>query len=279
MTRLAAAILVIALALPAGAQTREETLADIRQELSVLHVEIQRLKRELSTTGAPSVETGGASVLERLDTLEAEMRRLTARTEEIEFRLDRVVTDGTRRIGDLEFRLVELEGGDVSQLGETTTLGGDDIAPPVTAVPLPAPENEGAPDEGVELAMGEQADFDAARAAYDAGDYAAAAEQFGKFTETYPGGPLTSEAHFWRGEARAALDEWSSAARAYLEAFSGAPNGPRAPEALFRLGVSLDRIGQREEACLTLGEVPTRFPGGEYAERARTEMDGMGCNS
>ena len=36
------------------AQNRDETLADIRQEMSVLYVELQKLKRELSTTGGVS---------------------------------------------------------------------------------------------------------------------------------------------------------------------------------------------------------------------------------
>ncbi len=101
----------------------DQTLADIRQELSVLYVEVQRLRRELSTTGSPQIAlpSGG---LERLDALEAELARLTEKTERLEFRIDQIVTDGTNRIGDLEFRLVELEGGDLSQLGETSTLGG-----------------------------------------------------------------------------------------------------------------------------------------------------------
>ncbi|MEL6652920.1 MAG: hypothetical protein AAFQ87_19130, partial [Bacteroidota bacterium] len=36
-----------------------ETLADLRQELSVLTVEMQKLRRELSTTGSPNVVVGG----------------------------------------------------------------------------------------------------------------------------------------------------------------------------------------------------------------------------
>ncbi len=107
------------------AQDRDETLADIRQELSVLYVEIQKLKRELSTTAGASSGGSGGTFLDRISAIEAELQSVTAKTEELELRINRVVQDGTNRIGDLEFRLVELEGGDVSQLGETTTLGGD----------------------------------------------------------------------------------------------------------------------------------------------------------
>ena len=57
--------------------------------------------------------------------MESELQRLTSKTEELENRVNRIVADGTRRIGDLEFRLVELEGGDVGALGQTSTLGGE----------------------------------------------------------------------------------------------------------------------------------------------------------
>ena len=60
-----------------------------------------------------------------MDTIEAELSRLTARTEEVELKLNRVVSDGTNRIGDIEYRLCEVtEGCDPTTLGATPTLGG-----------------------------------------------------------------------------------------------------------------------------------------------------------
>jgi hypothetical protein len=61
-----------------------------------------------------------------MDTIEAELARLTARTEEVELKLNRVVSDGTNRIGDIEYRVCEVtEGCDPTTLGATPTLGGD----------------------------------------------------------------------------------------------------------------------------------------------------------
>lgn len=255
-----------------SAQDREETLADIRQELTVLYVEVQRLRRELSTTGGVSVPLGGTSALDRIDAIESELQRLTAATERLQNRVDRIVTDGTNRIGDLEFRLVELEGGDISKLGETTTLGGDDGLPPVA---LPAPQ----PGTGnVQLAVGEQADFDRAKAAFDSGDYTSAEAQFAAFTNTYPGGPLSGEAHFWRGEALAALGDPGAAARAYLESFSGDPEGMMAPDALLQLGLSLDALGQPVEGCAMLSEVTIRFPSSAASLDAQAARVDMGCS-
>lgn len=263
----AAAVMLSGLSL--AAQDREQTLADIRQELSVLYVELQDLKREQSTTGAPQVSLP-SSALDRLNTMEQELARLTAKTEELEFRIDRIVRDGTNRLGDLEFRLVELEGGDLSQLGETTTLGGDDLPEPAAALPGPAPETP-------QMAVAEQADFDAAQALLDNGDAAAAAEAFAAYAETYPGSPLVAEAHYLRGEAEAAQGAWTEAARAYLQSFSGTPDGARAPEALYRLGLSLAQLGQRDEACITLREVSLRYPGGSPAMDADTARGELAC--
>ena len=153
----------LALAMPAHAQqASDQTLADIRQELTVLYVELQRLQRELSTTGAPSTSVTGQTTLARLDAIEAELQRLTAKTERLEFRVGSVVRDGTSRIGDLEFRLCELEPAcDIANLGETPLLGG---VPAADAAPAAAPAAPAPTAPVTELAIGEQADFDRARA-------------------------------------------------------------------------------------------------------------------
>jgi hypothetical protein len=84
-----------------------------------------------------------------------------------------------------------------------------------------------------------------------------------------PGGPLSAQAHFLRGEAEARQDAWSAAARAYLDSFSAAPDGEIAPAALTALGRALGRLGQVEEACLTLQEVAVRYPGRRGCGRGR----------
>lgn len=257
--------------LPAQAQD-DQTLADIRQELSVLYVEIQKLKRELSTTGAPQTATGGDSVLDRVNAIEAELTRLTQQTEQLDFRLQEVVRDGTNRIGDLEFRLVELEGGDVSQLGETTTLGGG-VAP--QPAPAPAPQQAG---DQLSLAVGEKDDYDTAVRALEAGDFAAAADRLANFDAAYPGSPLAAQAHLTRGHALTGMEDTREAARAYLAAFSANPTGPVAPEALLQLGVSLDKLGQTQQACVTLGEIETRFPASAAVSAAGQKMSAMGCS-
>jgi tol-pal system protein YbgF len=265
-----ALVLVLSVSVAGRVQAQDETLADIRQELSILFIDLQRLRRELSTTGGVNAVVGRGTALERVNQIEAELVRLTAKTEQLENRINQVVKDGTNRVGDLEFRLVELEGGDISQLGETTTLGGDvDTVTGIVAALTPG--------NGPELALSEQRDFDTAIAALEAGDFEDANLAFAAFTETYTGGPLTGDAHFFRGEALFALEDTANAARAYLESFSGSPDGARAPEALFRLGMALGRLGQNNEACISLREVGVRFPRADVVVNAQDAMLELNC--
>jgi len=252
---------------------QDQTLADIRQELTFLYTEVQKLKRELSTTGGGSVNTGGSSVLERVGAMESELQRLTSKSEELENRINRIVADGTTRIADLEFRLVELEGGDISSLPETTTLGGG--SQPVVAAPLTAPST---PTDQASLAVGEEADFKRAQEALASSDFRGAADLFAAFNQTYPGGPLAAEADLRRGEALSKLGDTREAARAYLASFSAAPQGPMAPQALVRLGGALGALGQTQEACVTLSEVGVRFPNTPAVTQAEEERRTIGCS-
>jgi tol-pal system protein YbgF len=271
--RLFVASLLLALApLGALAQDRAQSLADIRSELSALAGEITSLRQELVATSATNPGLGGGSALQRMDAIEAALSQLTAKTEELQNRINRVVADGTNRIGDLEFRVTELEGGDVAALPATPTLGGDAGAPAAPLVPT-APATD-AP----ELAVSEQADFDRAKEVLGQGDFRTAADLFAAFTQTYSGGPLSGEAYYLLGEAQSQLGNTADAARAYLESFSGTPAGPRAPEALLKLGQSLAKLGQVPEACVTLNEVGVRFPGSAPAGEALTSMQGLGCS-
>ncbi|MBM3615512.1 MAG: tol-pal system protein YbgF [Alphaproteobacteria bacterium] len=267
------------LGLPAQAQDRAQTLADIKAELGQLMAEFTALKSETVATGATGGSFGAGDVLQRIDAIEAELMRLTSRAEEIELRLTRVVSDGTNRIGDLEYRLCEVtEGCDPANLPETPMLGGDaagGAAAPAT--PTAGADPAPAAGAGPELAMGEQADFDRAKEVLGQGYFRAAADLFATFAQSYPGGPLSQEAAFLRGEALGQLGDTAGAARAYLDAFSGKSDGPFAAESLLKLGQALGDLGQVPDACVTLAEVPVRFPGTIHATNADVSRQGLGC--
>jgi len=262
----------LALAVPTGAAfAQDQTLADIRAELAGLYGDVTALRDELVASGQAGQGVAGSTPLDRLNSIEAELTRLTSKTEELEFRITRITRDGTNRIGDLEYRLCELEPGcDIGALGDTPSLGGVDVEPTAPVVTTPVTNTPS-------LAIAEQEDFTRAQEALASGDFRSAADLLTSFNETYPGSPVAADAHYLRGQAFEQLGELTNAARAYLAAFSGAPEGPIAPAALTKLGKSLAALDQPQDACVTLGEVSVRFPGAPEVAEASQAMTTLGC--
>jgi len=277
-------LLLLAVLLPGAAlaQDRAQTLADVKAELAMLAADFSALKQELVASGAASNGTAGADPLGRMDAIEARLVQLTAKTEEVELRLGQIVSDGTNRIGDMEFRLCELtEGCDPGSLPPTPDLGGSaDVAVPPATSDAPAsdaPASDAPASDGPEMAVNEQADFDRAQGVLASGDFRTAADLFAAYAETYPGGALAQQAGVLRGDALTQTGDTAKAARAYLDAFSGGPEGAMAGQALTKLGQSLGKLGQTPEACMTLMEVGKRFPGSADEGAALTAMQGLGC--
>ncbi len=270
------AALIISAAIPGFAQdaNRAQTLADIKTELGQLQGEIDGLRQELKASGAAGLQkAGGSSALERMDSMELSLSHLTDRVEEAQNRINRVVADGTNRVGDLEYRVCEMEEGcDISTLGKTKPLGGE--AGNTTSVTAAAPDSAPA---GPDLAINEKADFEAGKKAYDAGDYASAADLLATFKETYPGSPLMGDALYYRGDALSKTGDTANAARAWLAGFSADPNGKRAGDNLLALGKALGQLGQTSEACTTLGQVGARFPGSSASMEAQSARQSLGC--
>ena len=274
----------------ACAQDKTQTLADIKAELSALMSQFTALKAELVTNGAMTSAAGGGDALQRMDALEAELTRLTSSTEAVELKVKKVVADGTNRIGDLQFRLcMATPNCDPNTLPPVTELGADAATPTDTTPTPPAtdttptdpaqtdPAQTDPAQTGGDLAVNEQGDFDRAKAVLASGDFRTAADLFATFATTYTGGELTQAAQVLQGDALDQLGDTKNSARAYLQAFSGQPTGPKAGEALTKLGASLGKLGQTSQACLTLTEVGNRFPGTPDEANARVAMSNLGC--
>jgi len=104
------------------------------------------------------------------------------------------------------------------------------------------------------------AQFEAGYEALARGDYGFAEDQFSQFMELYPNNPQITDAANYLGDALLQRSAYSEAADVLLNAFQKAPDSPRAPELLLKLGMSLSGAGERETACRTFGEIDKRFP-------------------
>ena len=237
---------------------------DLLYRLQVLDAEIADIRARLGGAGAGAARDGATTG----DTaaLEAELRRMTARLERIE-RAQRAMRDDlTRRLGDIEFRLNDLEG--VPNDGKTRPVAGDLSA------------NNNGSDAGSNASIAERNALNAAIEDVEKGRFDQADDRLRRFMREFPDSPLLGEARYWLGESLFVRGIHADAAKSYLDGYNGDREGPFAARNLLRLGETLGRLGQINEACLTLYEVRRKFPNDPSgaADKSDALADSLSCN-
>ncbi|MDM7457752.1 MAG: tol-pal system protein [Paracoccus sp. (in: a-proteobacteria)] len=255
---------------------RDATLGDMRSELAQLRVEFQRLRAELVASGPAGFEAaGGDAAIDRMNAMESQLMRLTDQAELLQNRISRTATEAERRLADLEFRMCEID--ETCDLSALTVPGNPAMQAPELAPSAPA-ENVTRPD-GPVASADEQADFDAAEAALNAGDNVRAAQLFASVAQVHAGGPLTAEALYLRGVALDRAGDGRGAATAWLEGFAADPDGARAGESLLGIARVIEEAGDGTAACLYLAEIPARFPGSAAAAEAEQRLVRLACGN
>ena len=269
--RITAIVAILAAAGPAVSQiwTGAGSADDLQYRLSIIDAQLADIRARLGVApstggGAPATGAGSDGIL-RLNRLEAEIRMLTGKIEQMEFEQRSVAEDATRRFGDIEFRLTELEGGDISILAPVQPLGGGGTGSVVAA--------------GPEVSISERGDLDRAIEDVKQGRFDLGEDRLRGFLTAYPGSPLEGEALYWLGESQFVRGAFQNAARSYLNGYNTDRGSAIAPKNLYRLGVTLGRLGQLNEACLTLREVRNQFPTGpaDTLNAADAESSALNC--
>jgi TolA-binding protein len=75
--------------------------------------------------------------------------------------------------------------------------------------------------------------------------------------------------------------QYKAAASSFLKGYQTYGNSPKAPDSLLKLAMSLDRLGQKDAACASFGELLTKFPtaSSSVKARAQSERQRVGCQS
>jgi tol-pal system protein YbgF len=110
-------------------------------------------------------------------------------------------------------------------------------------------------------------------------DYGAAEAAFDDFLKRFPNDNLAGNAQFWLGESYFVRGQFKPAATAFLKGYQTYGKSAKAPDSLLKLAMSLGRMGQKDAACSSFGELNTRFPAAsaDVKSRAASEKQRTGC--
>jgi tol-pal system protein YbgF len=185
---------------------------------------------------------------QRMDALQAELRALRGRLEELENSNEALRKQQRDLYADLDRRLNALKAAPA-----TGAAGG----------------TGGASD---------QAAYNKAFDALKSADYAGAIAGFKQFLAANPQAALADNAQYWLGEAYYVTRDYPSALTAFKDVLARWPDSRKAPDALLKLGFTQLEMKRPDEARATLTEVAQRYPDTEAAKLAAERLRRLRAN-
>ena len=185
---------------------------------------------------------------QRVDALQADVRMLNGRIEELQNANDSLRKQQRDLYVDLDGRIKN--------------------APQPAAIPVPPPVSEPLTLPGGD----EQQQYARAFEALKNADYAAAIAGFKQLAASYPKGVLADNAQYWLGEAYYVTRDYEHATASFEYVLSTWPNSRKAPDALLKLGYTQFEQKRVALARSTLQLVVSRFPGTDAARLAAERL-------
>jgi tol-pal system protein YbgF len=261
---LAAALIVGAAAPAAGAANREHQ--QMMAEIRMLQEQTQQLQLMIATL-ADSVKV----VTSKLDDQSALARKAFADQKVL---VDNVA-DGVRvlrekvdetnvRISSLTQEMEALRITIPTSPAPSAPSVPDAATPEGQAAPLPAPTGTGATPQQL---------YRQAYADYTAGQWDLAITGFQAYLKSFPKLPDADDAQLYIGETYYASGRYKEAAAAYNDVITNYPGTNAVPQAMYKLGLAYDRLGQPDRARQTLEAVVKLFPDNDNSLLAKQALD------
>jgi len=172
---------------------------------------------------------------------------------------------------------VPAPGGPTPIFGTLTPPGS---APPGRSPELASAAPAGRPSAGGTLPGGSATEqYNYAFGLLKQANYPAAEEALKAFIDAHPKDPMAGTAQYWLGETYFTRNRFMEAATTFAETYKRYPKGSKAPDSLLKLGMSLGRANQKQNACVALAQLDQDFPqaGAAIKERAAAEKKKLGC--
>ncbi len=207
-----------------------------------------------------------AELFYMIQQLQREVRDLRGQVEEQQHQISRLQQQGRDRYVDLDQRILELskavESG-ASAAQQPTAAGASADSgrlKPARVYRSPEPEEQKTYNDIIDLIRNKK-------------DYDTAITRLYEFVDTYPEGDLTVNAYYWLGEVYLAKPQLEQARQAFTIVATRYSDHRKAPDAVYKLGVTLDRLGEKDEARRRMTSVVEQYPDSGAAELAKKYLD------
>lgn len=205
-----------------------------------------------------------AELFYMIQQLQGEVRRLQGEVEEQRHLINRLQQQGRDRYIDLDQRILDLSEKVASQPVPEASTGGDSTA----SGPAPATREYRQPGADERQAYEQIQDLIRNQKKYDE-----AISRIYEFIDEYPEGDLTVNAYYWLGEVYLVKPQLEQAKQAFTIVATRFADHRKAPDAVYKLGVTHDRLGEKEQARRSMQTVIEDYPSSSAADLAQKFLE------
>lgn len=244
---------------------------------------VPAFQNESTASAQNSGQSANSELLFMLEQLRNEMSELRGMVESQGHRLDQLTKQAKDRYIDLDRRLTELSkrppapnlvapaANTSTDTGERGSAASNDVA----GIPPSAATTSGEAKRYRSPGKDEEAEYQAIRELIAKKDFDKAIDRLYQFISKYPEGDLTVNAYYWLGEVYLVKPQLEQAKQAFTIVATRYADHRKSPDALYKLGVVADRMGQAAESKKMLEAVLNQYPDSSAASLARAYLDGM----
>lgn len=230
---------------------------------------------------------------DRLRAVEEQQRNMISQVEKLGFDVRQMQDQMQKAQADLDMRFQQMSAAGASGAAASSATSSS------SSSSLPADELAASPADGSvkssgnstggtlgTLGAGTTASSGTAESLYESGfadireqNFDAAQKKFTDFMARYPTHALAGNAQYWLAETYYVRGDYRQAAKLFAKGYQEFPQGQKAADCLLKLGLSLGKLGKKEDACLSLQQLQKEFPGDSSPvnRRAKQEMTQLGC--
>lgn len=231
------------------------------------------------------------AMLMQLQETEQTLRQLTGEVETVKFaqdglqdRIDRISADMSLRFTEMEKKLQGAEEK-IKQLEAEKTAAENaqkEAEKKKKEQQAAAARTAKAKEQQIKEKYGKKKPkelYDEAFASIKKQKYKTAQAQFEAFLVLYPKDALAGNAQYWLGESFFARSMFSQAAVAFAEGFKSYRDSQKAPDNLFKLGVTMAKLNKKEEACIAFKNFAKEYPkvSDSMKKRLEKEIQKLSC--
>lgn len=253
-------------------------IAAIRQELEILQRQVYREQND-----GISNPRSAADIAVKIGEFDEKLRRLSGQVDEANYKIRQLENKIELINKDVDVRIKMIEGKPVSGNGGAVSASAAEKFKAPVAVGAPQAVTGDSIAKGDDLAPVKtkaiQQIYDEGLEAVKISDYAVAEQRFNEILKKAPDDKLAGNAQYWLGEVFYGQKNYQKAAVAFAKVIEKYKDGPKGPDSLLKLGMSMQNLKKNTEACQAFKSMKTEFPKAEKAvlDRAANEIKKLGC--